>query len=121
MAYSNRIERVPDENKWSHQALAAVKSTPWSLREIPDVTVTFSEPAEHVQVPTRESSVAVRDFRINRSDLEKFGYIDGCEMCKHTFETGRGKSGGSHTERCRARIMSELAPATPRRPRVEGR
>jgi len=105
---SRAVERRPDQHKWHVGRLCSLQSTPWTMREKADVEVTFREPAQQEEPQARDAVEKVKDFRINRSDLERFGYTEGCEMCSHTLETGRGKPGGRHTPTCRARIMAEL-------------
>ena len=60
---------------------------------------------------------ALRRMRINKADLDKFGYTVGCPQCRHTEEHGLAKPGATHTPTCRARIVAEIAkdPAGQRR------
>ena len=46
---------------------------------------------------------------MSRNDFEDFGYTSGCPRCDHELKWGPGRTSRPHSERCRSRIMAELA------------
>ena len=58
-------------------------------------------------LPTAGGGYAPRRFRINKSDLEKFGFTNGCPGCIAT-QSGDPSRRGVHTEDCRKRISGQI-------------
>ncbi len=108
---SRSLTRRPILNRWSSERLAALKATPWSDREKPEVQVRFQEEAtaKDEQPAAPAAAPSLRRFRINKKDLEEFGFTDGCVQCDHVARYGMAKPGGNHTDACRTRILTELA------------
>ena len=52
---------------------------------------------------------AARRVYIKARDLENHGYTSGCPRCEHEMKYGKGRTTLPHSERCRQRIMEELA------------
>ena len=106
---SRAIQRRPESEKWSVDALSDVAATPWSLRDRPDPRVSFHDPAE-IATPNDGTAApaGARRLRINRSDLTAHGYTDGCPQCDHTMRFGKPRPGTQHSERCRARILEAI-------------
>ena len=100
--------------------MAQVQATPWSLHERPEVEVRFREPAtEHADAPEATRSASLRQMRISKADLDKYGYTVGCPQCRHFAEYGVCKPGGVHTALCRARLVEEMGKDAPGRARLE--
>ena len=98
------------EHRWCADTLSQVQATPWSLHEKPEPEVRFREaaPAEasgDVQVAPRQ---ALRRLKINKADLDKYGYSVDCQQCRHVELYGKYKSGIPHSETCRARIIEAM-------------
>ena len=92
------INRYPEQNRWSADALAKIKATPWSEREIADPEVRFQEPVVDKQGVEVAAQGALKRFRINAADLQAHGYTDGCPQCSRIQRYGRGRAGGIHSE-----------------------
>ena len=85
---SRSIVRRPVENRWCAETLSGIKATPWSLYERPEPEVRFREP---IDPPTGDetrtvSLLALRAMRINKRDLDKYGYTVECRQCLHIDE-----------------------------------
>ncbi len=121
------LYRRPMSNRWQGERLAQITATPWSTRDRPQTEVRFSEPAEAEEQKVLTPAVPVpRVFRINHSDLKRYGYTKGCLQCEHNEKYGRSKGGVQHSSGCRQRILEELSktpggPGSPRHLRGEGR
>ena len=104
------LKRRPMANRWCSEKLAAIRATPWSEREQPEVTVRFQEEAARAEGPeAAPAQPQLRRFRINKKDLEEHGYTDGCVMCDHMARYGTAKPGCYHTDTCRTRMLAEIA------------
>ena len=65
------IQRRPESERWSADALADIAATPWSTRERPETRVIFQEPAEHGgQGAETAVPAAAGRLRINQRDLD---------------------------------------------------
>ena len=97
------------DNRWSAEALAGIKATPWSQREIPEVGVTFKEPATATDVPAEEARPALpRRLKLYPRDFERYGFTDRCKQCIHIQAHGAPKPGMQHNDTCRSRILHEM-------------
>ena len=114
------LSRLPMQNRWSADALAAIKATPWSERARHDPEVRFqdgnvpSETTAETAAPT-----PTRRFRINDADLRQYGFTDGCPQCTHVQRYGKAKAGLQHHNSCRQRILSEIAKTDAGKARLE--
>ena len=113
------LMRRPEPDRWSADKLAEIKATPWSERQIPDLTVRFDEAATKVDPTATAAPTAPREFRINQSDLDQHGYTDGCPQCAHIQRYGRTRPGGRHTERCRGRVREAVGATDIGKKRLE--
>ena len=83
VAEARSLRRRPASERWAAEVLAGINTTPWSVRERPELSVTFKEPAEAAG-PTGDSvPVGARKLRINQWDLHNYGYTDRCPQCEH--------------------------------------
>ena len=106
---SRSLARRPPDNRWSAENLAKIKATPWSERERPEVEVRFQQEATADEDPAaRPAPVAPRRFRINLSDLKRYGFTADCEQCKHAERYGMAKGGMMHSHACRERILEAI-------------
>ena len=106
---SRSLARRPPENRWSADKLAAIQATPWSERQRPEVEVRFQEEATAKEEPVVRAAPAVpRRFRINLSDLKKYGFTADCEQCKHVERYGYAKGGVMHSDICRERVLEAI-------------
>ena len=111
-AWTRALTRRPVNNRWSSDKLASLRATPWSERRIADprAEAQFVEPAETTQEPQPPERPGLpRRMRIDKADLEQFGYTNGCVQCDHVRRYGVTKSGANHSNKCRARIMDALS------------
>ena len=109
MATSRSLQRRPPSNRWSAERIFAIKATPWSEREKPEVTVTFAEPTTAEPATTNTAPPNPRRFLINKSDLEQYGYTDGCPQCDYINKYGNPRPGATHSDSCRTRLIKEIS------------
>ena len=69
----------------------------------------FRDSGEQLEEFPDKVAALPRRFKILRTDLERVGYSQGCEQCEHVLRYNVVKPGIQHTEKCRARVMAELA------------
>ncbi len=106
---SRALMRRPFENRWSEPALAGLRTTPWMEREKQDVQVRFQQDAAELDTPAApDPPPALRRMRINKSDLEAYGYTQGCKQCEHIERNGKAKGGMQHNLACRTRIIEAI-------------
>ena len=117
---SRSLARRPIEERWCADAAARLTATPWSLYERPAAEARFNEPATaHEEAVPVAAPPAIRRMRINKRDLEVYGYTAGCPQCRHTQAYGTSKPGGSHTTACRSRLLEAMKAGEVGRQRVE--
>ena len=86
------ITRFPEQTRWSADALAKIKATPWSERDFSDPAVRFQEPVADRGGVEVAAPGALKKFRLNAQDLQTHGYTDGCPQCGHIQRYGRGSA-----------------------------
>ena len=104
------LRRRPESERWSSERLAQVTATPWSIYERPAVQVRFREaaaPSEN-DLDSQEQPVQLRNMRINKDDLDQYGYTEGCIQCNVMRRTGKAAPGRVHTASCRSRIIEAI-------------
>ena len=110
VATSRSLARRPDKERWCAETVAKLQSTPWSLHERPEQEVRFRESADTAGAdPATAPPPSLRKMRINKADLDKYGYTVDCPQCRHTEEHGHVRPGAVHTDACRQRIVTELS------------
>ena len=62
---------------------------------------------------------AAREMRINKGDLEAYGYDGDCPQCKHIIKYGKSRKGTSHSMHCRKRIVEAMSKTEDGRRRIE--
>ncbi len=76
---SRSLARRPIEERWCADTAAKLTATPWSFYERPAPEARFNDPALARDEPVPVAAPpAVRRMRINKSDLETYGYTAGC-------------------------------------------
>ena len=107
---SRSIVRRPVENRWCAETLSGIKATPWSLYERPEPEVRFREPTDQTtgDEPRTASLPSLRAMRINKKDLDKYGYTVECRQCRHIEEYGVIKQGTTHSDGCRLRLVDAM-------------
>jgi hypothetical protein len=113
------INRYPEQTRWSADALAKIKATPWSEREITERTVRFHEPVADSGNIEAAAPKALKKFRINAQDLLTHGYTDGCPQCSHIQRYGQGRAGGVHSDPCRDRVLKAIGDTVLGRQRLD--
>ena len=105
------VARRPIEHRWCADTLSQVQATPWSLYAKPESEVRFHEPAPGGSSGDVETAArpALRRMRINKADLDKYGYTAECPTCRHVELYGKSKPGTPHTETCRRRIIEAMS------------
>ena len=115
--YARTVGRKPNPLKLDKDDLAEVGVTPWSLH-VPKVDeVIFRDPKVSDKDDFKEKTAIARQVYIKPSGFPEFGHTRGCPKCEHELSYGPGRTSRPHSQRCRARIMGELAmsAAGPRR------
>ena len=95
---------VPNYQKWCKVSVAKLTATPFQLH----VDETQDKPAAEVEKASSEPRQARRVY-MRPQDFEQFGFASGCPKCEHEMKYGPGRTTRPHSERCRSRIMVELA------------
>ena len=115
VAYARTLMRVPNQEKWKLETLAAVRITPWSLHEASKPTVVFRDQVEQRERVDVEPKA--RRVYLKPADFENFGFTSGCPRCEFDMKHGTGRTSKPHSEGCRNRVEAELAktPAGQRR------
>ncbi len=111
MTTARSITRRPEKDRWNPEAMALIKAIPHETQARGNrERVRFNEGATDVQ-PTAEAAAPKmpREMRINKDDLEKYGYDADCAQCKHIIQYGKTRAGGRHSRECRTRLMKAMA------------
>ena len=113
------VIRMPDVQKWDKDKIAAVALRPWQMHEKKEPTVLFRDqtdvpPAPSGTEPIREA----RRLYIKRSDVEAYGYTQGCPKCDHDLQYGFGRTTKGHSDTCRRRISERLMETPAGRARI---
>ena len=114
------IKRRPPSERWSLDSIQAIASSP----RVPNpkdprqaeprperLTKGIDPGGDGTRIPLDapedegEDAMKVRDFRITRTILTKYGTTQGCQGCEaHNLGTGRR----GHTHACRSRLEEEV-------------
>jgi hypothetical protein len=113
------VTRRPVQNRYSIEEVEQLKATPWSMMDKPETAVHFEKVENKEDIPIRDTPAVPRRFRINVSDLETHGFTDGCEQCEHVLRYRASRPGVQHSERCRARVLAEIAKTPAGQARLE--
>ncbi len=104
------VTRRPERDRWDAEGIARINSTPEDLVERPErQRVRFEQPATE-QGPTADETrpAAIRRLRINKTDLDTYGYEDSCAQCRHILKYGKARPGGVHSGFCRTRLVEAM-------------
>ena len=107
---SRSINRLPFASRWVPETLAGIKSTPQNQFTAPDAEARFpSAPDVLRQESSQAPSMKVRRLKITDGILRKYGYTHGCTQCEHITRHGGARPGLQHDDKCRQRIMDDMA------------
>ena len=113
------VVRLPDVEKWSMEKIAGVTQRPHQLHENSEPQVVFREPADAQAETAAEAPLQIaRRLYIKKSDVEMFGYTQGCPKCNHDLQYGFGRTTKGHSNACRARITAKLMETEAGRARI---
>ena len=112
---SYAVKRKPIEDRWNRAAIEAVVGTPWkmvpSAQDMSEPRVLPPLPADQqLRDPPKPKEAEVRaPLRpiIQKSDLSRWGFTDGCLRCRQ-MRSGKGEDGSKHSEKCRKRLEGEM-------------
>ena len=114
------VTRRPEDDRWDADALARVQRFPSASRSRQQAPRVRFADAEEVggqdADPGRPS--ALRRLRINKSDLETYGYDAECPQCIHIGRYGQARAGGAHSQRCRTRLIEAMGQTEAGRARL---
>ena len=110
--------RLPNAQKWCKDSVAKVTKTPFQLHVDLGPEVIFREKKVEGEAVAAKEPAVVRRVYTRRADYEQFGFTSGCPCCEHEMKYGPGRTTRPHSERCRARIMDELAKTESGRARL---
>ena len=82
--------------------------------------MTFADIQRPVRDPVVGQPKSLRRFRINPTDIDRFGATGGCPQCDHMIQYGEARRGITHSDPCRARISASLMATPDGRMRLEG-
>ncbi len=119
---SRAVMRFPDAERWSRETVEAITAHPWTGHERAErePRVTFADIQRPVRDPVVEQPKSLRRFRINPTDIDRFGATAGCPQCDHMIQYGEARRGITHSDPCRARISASLMATPDGRMRLEG-
>ena len=107
--YARTFPRKPNPLKFNKDDIAKVAVTPWRLHVPKADEVIFPDPKVSEKDDFKEKSAIARQVYIKPSDIAEFGHTRGCPKCHHELSYGLGRTSRPQSQRCRARIMGELA------------
>jgi len=106
--HTHAVQRRPMDERWICESIERITQTPWQLREKREPQVRFQDEVEKVATEVRDPVTNFRRMRLLISDFRTHGFTDGCPQCQHIMEHNQQKPGLGHSERCRARMLSEI-------------
>ena len=113
------VQRMPDCQKWDKDKVASVALRPQQLHQPREPRVLFRDQENVAEVPKGdEPQRLARRLYIKASDVEAFGYTEGCPKCDHDLKYGFGRTTKGHSNACRTRITKELAKTDSGRQRI---
>ncbi len=113
MVESRSVQRRPIEDRWSRDAIEGITATPWSTRTVKPAQRSMLGDAVDEHLPLEEITAPVpRRLKITIQTVRKYGLTDGCPQCDHIKAFNETKNGLGHTEKCRKRILEDMAKTT---------
>jgi hypothetical protein len=111
------------EERWDLDEAKNIKATPWDLLQRTEVETILKPVADRLEEFEDKESKGPRRFKITKRDLGNpphgVGSTRGCQQCEHILKEGRGRGGLQHSERCRERVMRELAKTPADKARID--
>ena len=102
----------PEEERWNKDILENITVTPWSLRVKKDAERVPLGESVQKEPNIRDVVINPRRLKITMKVLNDFGTTQGCPQCDHVRAFQEAKPGLAHSDRCRERLMRDMA-ATP--------
>ena len=100
---------LPNAQKWCRESVAKISATPFQLHVDQGPDVVFQDKKTVAENVRPQEPIVARRVYMSKKDFEMFGYTSGCPRCDHELKWGPGRTSRPHSERCRTRIMAELA------------
>jgi hypothetical protein len=120
VASSRALARRPMSDRWHAEPIQAVSILPWNHRpEEGDAAVQWRDAEGKLEESEDRTATVPRRFKINKIDLDRFGYTSNCEQCDHVLRYGQTRGGMQHNETCRERIRAAMLDAPDSRRRIE--
>ena len=118
---SRALMRRPMEERWDRERVQKLVYTPWSLKAKTQDAVIFKPVAEKLDEFEDKKPGMPRRFKILKRDLDNkdIGYTQGCPQCDYINRYGEARGGLQHSERCRTRVMAEVAKTSSGLARVQ--
>ena len=104
------IAQVPQNKRWSNEAVNSVRGVPWAWKGEEDLIVPKVVFAPHPVEPETGRTVPEnepRNMKITVSILEKHGYTATCDKCRSLLGTGP-RTTKAHDATCRQRIEAKV-------------
>ena len=114
ITFCRSISRRPEQQRWNPTALAAIDTLPNYGKSRPAAErVPLRERDAEAQpedgAPEALKPATLRRMRINKQDLDKYGYDESCGQCKHIQRYGKAQPGKQHSEQCRRRVLEAMS------------
>ena len=120
---SRVVMRRHIEDRWGQDEAKSVRASPWDLMQRTEAETVLKPVTEKLGEFEDKESKGPRRFKITRRDLENppsgVGFTRGCQHCEHILKEGMGRGGPQQSERCRARVMTELSKMPAGKARVD--
>ena len=118
---ASAIRRVGAHRRWDAEALLRVKGVPWDHVQkdsVPgEVQVRWLDPSLLPKSSVDEDiGPKRRRARINKQDLLKHGFTEGCLGCRAMIQGGEPRN---HTEACRSRVEEAMQATSEGKARVQ--
>ena len=107
---SRSVQRRPMEDRWSRDGIEGITATPWSTRAVGPAQKSSLKDAVDEHPALEETAAPIpRRLKITLHTIRKYGLTDGCPQCDHIKAFNESKNGLGHTEKCRERIINDMA------------
>ena len=123
------VKRKPINERWSSDRISSLRGSPkqpvpnQASQRAPAYSKKYEAPmTKDIFVPQSEQPVGVKNWKIYKEDILKYGPTEGCPGCRNTMRGSSVKAG--HTEQCRIRmrdLVSQTEAGKERIARAEAR
>ncbi len=110
MIKARGILRRPLADRWREEDLKSITVTPWNTR-VPREALRVEMGPEVERHPNPDNDIVTesRRLKITMKTLKEHGTTDSCPQCVHVRAFGEAKSGLTHSEPCRKRIIEAMS------------